>query len=67
MIRITRLNGESMYLNAELIEAVEATPDTLITLQTGKKLMVSEPIEDVVCRVIQYRRRVNLPGSMCEG
>jgi flagellar protein FlbD len=58
MIKVTRLNGEEIVVNADLIEFVESTPDTLITLTTGKKLMVQEPVETVVERTVEYRHRV---------
>lgn len=61
MISATRLNGAAIHLNAEMIEAVESTPDTMITLTTGKKIMVSEPVDVIVSRVMQYRRRVHSP------
>jgi flagellar protein FlbD len=54
MIRITRINGSSIVVNALLIESVESTPDTLITLITGKKMMVREPVDEVVSLVKQY-------------
>jgi flagellar protein FlbD len=54
MIRITRINGSSIVVNALLIESVESTPDTLITLVTGKKMMVLEPVEQVISLVKQY-------------
>ncbi len=57
MIGLTRLNGRPIVLNAELIETIEATPDTVIALITGKKLVVREPPEDVVEQVVQYRQR----------
>lgn len=56
MIKVTRLSGEMVVINAELIETVEATPDTVITLTTGKKLVVLEEPEEVVERVMAYRR-----------
>ncbi|MCL6450693.1 MAG: flagellar FlbD family protein [Acetobacteraceae bacterium] len=62
MIQVTRLGGDSVVINAELIEAVEATPDTVITLTTGRKLIVQEPVAEVVRRVIQYRRDIGWPG-----
>ena len=43
-------------LNAEMIETIEETPDTVITLNNGKKLLVEEPMEDVVRRVMMYKR-----------
>lgn len=56
MIRVTRLNGQPLVLNAELIETVEATPDTVISLTTGRKVLVRESPEEVASRVMRYRR-----------
>ena len=61
MIDVTRLNRDPLVLNAELIESVEATPDTVITLTSGKKLLVKEPLHVVVERILNYRRAVNHP------
>lgn len=58
MVRLTRLNHVPIYLNPDLIEHMETTPDTVITLTTGQKYVVLEPAEEVVERVIEYRRRV---------
>ena len=58
MIRLTRLNGDEFYLNAELIETVEARPDTTITLLNGDRFIVREPVEEVVDRVIEYKRKI---------
>lgn len=58
MIVVTRLNGEPLVLNAELIELVERTPDTVVTLTTGRKLLVQEPVEEIVRRVLDYKRRI---------
>jgi flagellar protein FlbD len=60
MIELTKLatqKEEKIVVNADLIEFVESTPDTLISTTTGKKLMVRESVEDVVQKVIAYRRR----------
>jgi flagellar protein FlbD len=54
MIKVTRINGSSVVLNALLIESVEATPDTVITLVTGKKWIVKEPVEELIGLVKQY-------------
>jgi flagellar protein FlbD len=54
MIRVTRLNGSSILVNAILIETIEQTPDTIITLTTGKKFMVLEKAQDVVTLVKTY-------------
>lgn len=56
MIKVTRLDHSELVVNAELIETIEATPDTVITLTGGKKLVVSEDVEEVVRRVMEYRR-----------
>jgi flagellar protein FlbD len=58
MVKVTKLNGTEIALNADLIESIEATPDTVIALTTGKKLMVKEPVEDVIARIVEYRRRI---------
>ncbi len=58
MVKVTRLNGVEVVLNADLIETLEATPDTVVALTTGKKLMVKEGVDEVVKRIIQYRRSV---------
>lgn len=54
MIRVTRLNGSSILVNAIMIETIEETPDTIITLTTGKKFMVLEKAQDVVTLVKTY-------------
>lgn len=57
VIVITQLNGTRMVLNSDLIETLEATPDTVITLTTGRKLVVRETVEEVADRVEAYMRR----------
>ena len=58
MIRLTRLNHVPLIVNADLIEHVEVTPDTVVALTTGQKFLVLESAEEVVERVIEYRRAV---------
>ena len=58
MIRLTRLNGRSFFLNADLIKNIETTPDTVITLTNGRTYMVRESIDIVRKRVIRYRRLI---------
>ena len=58
MIWITRLNHEPLVLNSDLIELIEMTPDTVISLNTGQKIRVLEPAEEIVRRVVQFRRAV---------
>jgi flagellar protein FlbD len=60
MIELTKLakqQEEKIVVNADLIEFVERTPDTLISTTTGKKLMVRESVEEVIEKVVAYRRR----------
>ncbi len=56
MIRLTKFDGKSIMLNAEWIQSVEPTPDTLITLTTGFKLIVQEPVDKVVAAFCEYQR-----------
>lgn len=59
MIQVTRLNHEPIVVNADLIEYVETTPDTVISLTTGEKLMVLDTPEQVVGMVIDYQRLIH--------
>ncbi len=58
MIKLTRLNGKSFVINAELIRTVEASPDTTITLINGDHVIVAESMDEVVERAIDYGRRL---------
>jgi flagellar protein FlbD len=58
MIRLTRLNNQSFIVNSDLIKFVEQSPDTLITLTSGEKIVVKENAEQVLQRVISFRRSV---------
>ena len=58
MIDVTRLNGTTYTLNAELIETVEEVPDTVITLTTGKKIFVKESRQTVKNLVLLYKQEV---------
>ena len=58
MIRLTRLNLAPMVLNSDLIEHIDVTPDTVITLTTGQILRVRETADEVVERIVEFRRRV---------
>ena len=61
MIKLTRLNQSEVVVNVEMIEFVEETPDTLISLISGKKVLVTEPVDLVVNRVIEYKKTCNQP------
>lgn len=58
MIRLTRINETAFYVNGELIVFIDVTPDTVLTLTTGEKVRVRECAEEVVERVVEYRRRI---------
>lgn len=58
MIRLTRLNGHPLALNSDLIKFVEQAPDTVITLVSGEKIVVRESAEEILQRVVQFRRAV---------
>jgi flagellar protein FlbD len=62
MIQLTRLNHVPLIVNADLIEHVEVTPDTVVALTTGQKFLVLESAEDVIERVIQFRRAILAGG-----
>ncbi|HVP21216.1 MAG TPA: flagellar FlbD family protein [Anaerolineaceae bacterium] len=61
MILVTRLNNKTFYINAEMIRTVEATPDTVISFQDDTKLVIKEPAQVVVKRIIEYQRLVKNP------
>ena len=56
MIPLTRLNTQPFVLNADLIKFIEATPDTMVTLTTGERILVKESIDEVIRRTVQYGR-----------
>ncbi|QNN21444.1 flagellar FlbD family protein [Planctomycetales bacterium ZRK34] len=56
MIKVTRLNGQAFVVNAELIRTIEALPDTTITLINGDHIIVSESMEQVIERAVEYGR-----------
>ena len=58
MIRLTRLNHAPTVLNSDLIVHIEVTPDTVISLTTGETIMVLETSEEVVARILEFRRSI---------
>ena len=58
MIYLTRMNKTEFILNIDLIEIIEETPDTVITLTNGHKMIVIESADEIINRVIQYKRKV---------
>ncbi|NPV84694.1 MAG: flagellar FlbD family protein [Anaerolineae bacterium] len=61
MIQLTHFSGGKFYLNAEMIQSVESTPDTLITLSNSQKLLVKDKVEDVIRKVLEYQRIIHNP------
>lgn len=58
MILLTRLNRESFYLNPDMIQEMVQTPDTVLTLQSGTRIVVQEAPDKVIEEIIEYRRRI---------
>ena len=67
MIQVTRLDQSSIVLNSDLIEQIEHTPDTLITLTNNQKLIVLETADQIVERIVKYRRSILLPQALGAG
>ena len=58
MIHLTRLNNKPLFVNSDLIKFVEQSPDTVVTLITGEKIVVLEKPDDVLTRIVEFRRAV---------
>jgi flagellar protein FlbD len=63
MIQLTRLNGQPLMVNADLIETVESTPDTVITLVSGNKLIVRDTMDGIQQSVIDFKRKIYGPPA----
>lgn len=59
MIELTKLNNKKVVINCDLIEYVEALPDTTITLTTGNKFVVRESVDDFINKVVEFRQKTN--------
>ena len=57
MVKLTKINGQQFYVNSDLMEFIESTPDTIISLTTGKKVIVKETTEEVINMIIEYKGR----------
>jgi len=64
MIRLTRINQIPLILNADLIEHLETTPDTVISMTNGQKFVVLESSDDVIRKVIEFRREILRSGPV---
>ena len=67
MIKLTKLGGETFVLNADLICYIEGRPDTFITLTTGERLIVAEPMDEVMRRAVVYQQAKHLLPPPAEG
>jgi flagellar protein FlbD len=61
MIFVQRFDGKKIVINGDLIEMIEMTPDTIITMTTGKKITVKDKVEDIIEKVKTYKKEINLP------
>jgi flagellar protein FlbD len=59
VISLTRLNGQPVMLNCDLIESIERDGETVITLTTGNAVMVREPLEEIERRVVAFKRKIH--------
>ena len=60
MIEITRLDGTRLFINSDLIEFIEATPDTVITLTNQKKMVVRDSADELIERILAYKRQLGI-------
>lgn len=60
MIKLTKLNDKAFYLNPHQIEFIEEVPETLITMLSGKTIYVKESVEDVINKIIEYRKKIGI-------
>ena len=61
MIKLTRLNDSKLVINAEMIEFVEAIPDTIVSLVSGKKIMVTESVDQIIQQVVEFKKSYSQP------
>ncbi len=59
MIKLSRLNGQELVVNAEMIEKIEAKPDTIITLTTGDQYIVRDTVDEIIDKVTRYKQKIN--------
>lgn len=64
MINLTRINHLPLVLNSDLIEHIERTPDTVVSLTSGLKLLVLESPDEIIQKVIEFRRAIVAPAAL---
>ena len=67
MIAVHRLRGEPMFLNADLVESIEATPDTVLTLVDGRRIVVADSPEEVAERIVEFRASILVSAAELRG
>ncbi len=67
MIKLNKLNGQPIVVNADLVEFVEETPDCLLTMTTGRKMMVRQKMEEVLRLLLEYRQKREGPYAVPTG
>ena len=61
MITLTRLNGTEFALNEDLIEFIDVTPDSVISMESGRKVTVKEPVDEVIEKIVRFKKKISLP------
>jgi flagellar protein FlbD len=64
MIPLRRLNNQPIMVNADLIESLESTPDTVVTLTSGNKLLVRDSMEEIQAKIVDFKRRIYGPKEV---
>ena len=67
MIAVHRLRGEPMFLNADLLESIEATPDTVLTLVDGRRIVVADSPDEIAERIVEFRASVLVSAAQLRG
>ncbi len=67
MIALRRLNNQPIMVNPDLIEFLEATPDTVVTLTSGNKLIVRDTMDEIRDRIVEFKRRIHGPDDKPAG
>ena len=63
MIALTRLNGQPVMVNSDLIEQIEETPDTVVTLTSGNRIIVRDRMSEIQAKIIEFKRRIYSPSG----
>lgn len=58
MIYVSRLNGEILAVNSDIIEFIEANPNTVISMTTGRKIVVKESVDEIIVKILEHKKRI---------